>query len=703
MIYLTRFFVLFCVLFTFSADGSAQDLPTIFRDDFTTPSNSWPSVNNRDAFASIQNGLYTVGRRSQLGSWFLPAPVEFVDFNENFDIEIKARWIAGVKTDGYGISWAGLGAEDINNLVVTADGQYRIYRYSGRQFEELLGWQPSAEIKKDSAWNVITLKKRGSAINIVLNGYTIGSVEAPPIMGMTFGLIVNKSIKIEVDYFEVRQEQLPIRLAKDHPINVARENLGPNINSTGGDLSPVITADGRRLYIGRYPFKGNIGDPNKEDIYYSDLQPDGSWGLMKNQDRPLNNEGSNFLISITPDGNTVLVGNTYFPNGRPRGGGVSISNRTADGWQVPRPVQIDNYYNRNKFSEMSLDPSGTKLVMAIQRDDGLGEKDLYVSAKRPNGTFTEPMNMRALNSWGNEMSPFIAADGETIYFATDGRRGYGGVDIWMSRRLDDSWMNWSEPENLGPVVNTKSWDAYFTVAAKGDYAYLSATNDANNSADIYRVPLTPGVRPNPVVLVRGRVLDAKTKKPIEAFVEYESLTKDRMVGEARSEPITGEYAIALPAGDLYGFLATAKDYYPVSDQLDTRELTEYAEINRDLFLVPVKVNEIIRLNNLFFDSGESELRTESKRELDRLAIFLNSKGRITIELSGHTDNVGTANDNKILSQARVNEVRKYLITRGLLPDRMTAVGYGERKPISSNKSEEGRQKNRRVEFKIVSM
>ncbi len=694
---------LLLLLLAVAVPAVGQDLPVVFSEDFSSNTGVWSVGTWEYGSASIADGVYRVRRQQPNGTWYLKAPSTYVDLTSNFDVEIRVRWVNGVQNHGFGVCWGSAGVYDNNAVVVSADGHYRFTQYSQRQFRALTEWIPSDVIKKGAEWNVITLQKRGSAVNLSINGYTVGSIEDPMIHGREFGLFMNQNMTIEVDEFLIRQEQEPIRLAKDHPTTGTRENLGTKVNTTGGDLSPVISADGRLLFIGRYPFAGNIGNPETEDIYMSELQPDGSWGQTMNVGRPLNNEGSNYLISITPDLNTVLVGNTYFPDGRPRGGGVSIAYRTEDGWTVPAQVNVVNYYNRHRFAEMCLDPSGTKLIMAIQRDDSQGEKDLYVSFKQGDGSFTEPRNMGSVNSWGNEMSPFVATDGETMYFATDGRRGYGGMDIWMTRRLDDSWMNWSEPENLGPIINSPDWDAYYTVPASGDFAYLSATSAKNGSADIHRVRLTEGVKPKPVVLVRGRVLDANTKKPIAALVDYESLSKGAKVGEARSAPKDGAYAIALPAGDLYGFRASADGYYPISDQLSTRDLDTYTEIERDLYLVPLRVNEVIRLNNLFFDSGKSDLRSESLPELDRLVVFLQQRTVISIELSGHTDNVGSDADNKKLSQDRVNAVMAYLESKGIDAARMKAVGYGERKPLASNDTEEGRQQNRRVEFKIVSM
>lgn len=682
----------------------SQELPECFTAEYSRTNQRWQTGEWHYGAARMLDSSYLVISQQRGGTWFLPAPPLYVDFTEDFDVEARMRWRGGRTTDGFGISWGSAGAYDHTMLLIRADGQYQLAQVRQRFYEAVSDWTPTDVLQKDSAWNTIVVQKRGTAVNIRINGYTIGSFEQPAVLGREFGVAVAGAVAVEYATFIVRQPQDPIRLAPNHPTQGTRENLGPNVNTTGGDLSPVITADGRFLYIGRYPYSGNIGNPSTEDIYVSEKQADGTWGKTQNVGRPLNNEGSNYLISITPDLNTVLVGNTYYPNGRPKGGGVSISFRESQGWSVPSDVRIADYYNRHRFAEMCLDPSGTRLIMAIERDDSRGEKDLYVSTRQRDGSFSVPVNLNSVNTWGNEMSPFVAADGETMYFATDGRKGYGGVDIWMTRRLDDTWLTWTEPENLGPVVNTADWDAYFTVPADGEFAYLSATNPDNNSADIYRIRLTEGVKPKPVVLVRGRVVDATTNQPIAAVVEYESLSKRIGMGQARSAPKDGSYAIALPAGDLYGFRATAGEaYYPISDQLSTQSLGSYTEITRDLKMVPVRKNEVIRLNNLFFDSGEHVLRPESLPELDRLVAFMKKSSTIVIELSGHTDNVGSSAANQRLSQDRVDSVREYLVQNGIDAKRLKAVGYGARKPLSTNSTEEGRQQNRRVEFKILTI
>ena len=683
--------------------AQAQGISEVYRDDFTDNKGHWKVGNWSNGSATIANGIYTIDRIPQSNEWYIETSA-FVDYDADYDIEMKVRQISGVTNHGYGIAWGAGDAQNFNGVIVSADGHYKIYTGRAGQQTDVIGWTPIVGIPPLGTWHTIIVRKRGSGMSLLLDGTTIVGFENLAISGGNLGVVLNNKMKIEVDDFVIKQVPKPIVLADDHPINVPRISLGSGVNCSGGDLSPVITAIGKRLYFGRYPFSGNMGDTTTEDIWYTDLQKDGSWGTAQNAGSPLNNEGANFLISISPDENSVLLGNTYSNTGRPRGAGVSSSVKTSQGWSIPKEVRIDNYYNRHRFSESCLDPSGMVLMMAIQRDDSRGQKDLYFSRRKSDGTFSVPTSCGPnINTWGSEMSPFLAADGATLYFASDGRRGFGGVDIWMTRRLDDTWTRWSEPKNLGPSINSPEWDAYYTVPARGDYAYLCGMNPENGSADLYRIKLTKGVQPNPVVLVSGRVIDASTKKPIATNVEYESLTKSKIIGIARSEPDQGAYKIVLPAGDLYGFRAEAPGYYPVSDRLDTRNLTDYAELTRDLFLVPIRKNETIVLNNLFFDFGKADLRQESFAELDRLAQFLVESPKITIELSGHTDNVGGDAANKVLSQERVNAVKLYLQGRSVADARMKAVGYGKTKPLAPNVSEEGRQRNRRVEFKILSM
>lgn len=492
-----------------------------------------------------------------------------------------------------------------------------------------------------------------------------------------------------------------INLAPGLLTNGARENLGTNVNSVGDELLPIITPDGQFLYFTRQGHPENIGSPEMQDIWVSKRNPDGSWGLATNMGQPLNNADNNAASSITPDGQTLLLLNKYKPDGSTEVG-VSMTRRTGDSWDNPVGQDIANYYNRNTYGEYALASSGKTMILAIQRDDTRGNKDLYVSFRKDDGSWTEPKSMGpTVNTAGGESTPFLAADDATLYFSTNGLMGYGSKDMFVTRRLDSTWTNWTEPQNLGPVLNSVGWDAYYSIPASGDYAYFVSYQNAIGRADIFRAPLPESVRPKPVVLIKGRVLNAKTKEPLGADILYESLTTGSELGIARSNPKDGAYSIVLPAGEQYGFLGQAKGYAPVSENIDVTKLTAYQEITRDLYLVPLEVGNVVRLNNLFFDTGKWDLRPQSRKELGRLIQLLNDNPTMTIEIAGHTDDVGTDENNLILSKKRAASVQTYLTEHGILPARLTSKGFGETKPQLPNTTPENRQINRRVEFSIL--
>jgi len=484
-------------------------------------------------------------------------------------------------------------------------------------------------------------------------------------------------------------------------MNINPENIGRSVNSIYEERAPVISPDGQTLYFIRQGHPQNIGEnKNNQDIWISNRLPNGQWSTAKNIGRPMNNEGSNGVMSVTPDGNTILLFGTYNTKDNP--GGASISHFKSGKWSFPEALEIERYHNYSRWFQFYLCNDSKTLVMAIETDNSMGENDLYVSFLKDNGNWSVPMNMgKQVNTDGNELSPFIASDGTTLYFSTDGRNGLGGYDVFLSRRLDNTWLNWSEPENLGPGINTDGFDAYYKISAAGKYAYFTSTKNSYGAGDIFRIALPERLKPKPVVLVYGKVLNAITKEAIEADVFYESLPDNHTGGIAKSRINTGEYKITLPAGSLYGFRAEAEGFISINTSIDLQSLKKYREIERNLELIPLDSGSTVILNNIFFDFGEAILKPESFPELDRIVELLKSNSCMVIEIVGHTDDRGTSEYNFSLSENRAKAVVEYLISNHIQKSRLSYHGYGEELPISDNDTEEGRQKNRRVEFKIL--
>ncbi|QNH62136.1 OmpA family protein [Hymenobacter sediminicola] len=488
----------------------------------------------------------------------------------------------------------------------------------------------------------------------------------------------------------------------------AMVNLGPNVNSKYVDTHPVISPDGRMLFFARQESPQNSGGARDvQDVWYSTLAnaANKAWNPAKNIGGPINTPGPNGLASISSDGNTAVLINVYNEDGSLDPKGLSTSKRTKTGWSRPEKVVIENFYNDDPENvDYFLGPSGKALLMAVDRKDGQGEQDIFVSFRNADGkTWSKPRNLGpTVNTKKPEFAPFLASDNKTLYFASEGHGGYGKSDIFYSKRLDDTWTNWTKPRNLGPNVNSPDFDAYYVVSAAGEDAYLvSARNGMNGSKDIFRIGLTPQFKPEVVTLVRGRVLDAATKKPVQAVIKYENLLTGEEIGVAETNPVDGSYTIVLPSGVQYGYRAEAPNYLAESDNLDVTDRQKYSEVTQDLFLVPFAVGQTIKLNNIFFAQSKYYLRENSYPELQRLIRTLKEYPTVEIKLEGHTDNQGDPTLNLKLSLDRVNEVKKYIVSKGVSGTRITTEGFGDKKPVASNDQEETRKLNRRVEFRIT--
>lgn len=493
--------------------------------------------------------------------------------------------------------------------------------------------------------------------------------------------------------------KLAFNVVKGAAVKSEREDLGDGINSPTDELAAFVSYDNKTLYFTRQSHPQNIAPVDNQDAWFSVMDASGKFSPAQPVPAPINNRENNSIAGITPDGQTLLVLNVYNPDGTMTAG-VSLSRKEGEAWAFPKKIDIKNFYNRNRYGEYNLSASGKILMMTIQRDDGYGSKDVHVSFLQDDGTWSEPKNLGPMiNTPDSETSSFLAADERTLYYSTNGLPGYGKNDVFVTQRLDDTWLNWSEPQNLGPDLNSPEWDAYYTFTADGSCVYF-VSGGRNGSSDIFRKKLPAAARPDPVVIVKGKVLDAKTKQPLAASISYQNLATNKNLGYANSNSVDGQYSIVLQAGNNYEFLADAPNYYPISDNLDLGKLHEFKEITRDLYLAPIEKGVAIRLNNLFFDFNKAELKSESLGELTRLATLLKNNPTMKIEISGHTDNVGTDAYNLPLSMKRAQAVRDFLTGKGIDAARLIAKGYGKTKPLKPGDTEEIRKLNRRVEFTI---
>lgn len=491
------------------------------------------------------------------------------------------------------------------------------------------------------------------------------------------------------------------------------KNLGPEINTEQGEFRPVLAVDGKRLYFGR-----NCGEcDGGEDIFVSDLEDEG-WQTATELGRPISTKAHEMPTGISSGGNKLFLFGNY-PGSLGRGD-IFYSEKTPTCWSEVKhyPAPVNSAYFD---SDAMMAADGKAVVFVSERPDGIGDfhgkdefyhgsyggnTDIYVYAENDSGEF-EIINLGStINTPYSEYSPFLHPDGKTLYFSSDGHSGLGGLDVYKATRMDpSSWTEWSPPVNLGKEINGPNNDWGYQISTSGRFAYFSAAGkpEGYGANDIYAIEMPARAKPLTVITVSGKVTDP-AGRPLDAKIQWNNLSLRKKVGENVSDPGTGKYVIALPAGYKYSYFAEKEGYIGMSQFFDLRDMEGYTEYTLDIVLYPVsrlmEEKVAIRFNNIFFDFDKYDLREESYLELDRWADFLKKNAELEAEIQGHTDYIGTDAYNQTLSEKRAQAVIKYLVRKGIDPERIAAKGFGESQPIDTNETKEGRQQNRRVEIKF---
>jgi outer membrane protein OmpA-like peptidoglycan-associated protein len=505
-------------------------------------------------------------------------------------------------------------------------------------------------------------------------------------------------------------------------------------------FNPTVTPDGHILF---WTVLVENGNSNTQKIWYSTLDENGFWKKGIEMSAPLNNQAPSAVIAAMPGGNELFVFGTYgdqdtFKQMKKKLDSEKMellksskspkefeqnysklkaeyrtdldklmnrvplykSVKMGNGWSTPESINFPDFYNLYRsddnpnlqvFGGSALSSSGRVLIYSAKHKDSVGKLDLYVSIMDDNNVFPLGKNLgRSINTEYEEMAPFLATDDRTLYFASN---GHNGLSVYVTQRQGDSWMNWSVPQEISKNIKGSN---FFSIPASGNWAYLS------RQGALYMTFLPKEVKPNPVILVKGKVKD-NNGNPLSADITYESLTTKQKIGNTVSDPNTGTFSIVLPYGENYGFYAQKKNYMSAHNHTDLRELqSSYKEVEVELVLPKIEVGEEMIIKNLFFESNRSDIKKESEPELDRLGKILLDNMDIEVLIEGHTDNVGKNEDNLALSLGRANSVAQYLMKNHKIhPDRLKVAGHGEELPLFPNDSPENRSKNRRVVFKIL--
>jgi outer membrane protein OmpA-like peptidoglycan-associated protein len=488
-----------------------------------------------------------------------------------------------------------------------------------------------------------------------------------------------------------------------NPVPFEPLNLGDNINTVNDEYINALTSDDQRLYFTRKLPKNentvNQANDYEEDFYVS-VKKDSSWNMAASLGPPVNTNGNEGAICISPDGQFVFFAACNRPDSY---GSCDIyrSRKTGDHWSVPEnlgPVVNSEAWD----SQPTFSSDGKTLYFASKRPGGKGSSDIWKTQLLPGGDWSPPVNLGdSINTKDAEMAPFIHPDDMTLYFSSKGHQGMGGLDLFYSRKDENG--SWTKPVNMGYPINTYADEITLVVNASGDLAYISSDKlGGKGKQDIYSFRLYKEARPVMATYFKGIVFDRETKKRLEAKFELIDLASGKVVVESRSDPVDGEFLVALPTNKDYALNVSKTGYLFYSDHFVlTGESSKARPFIRDVPLREISIGETVILKNIFFDTDKYELRPESRSEMEKLVSLLQSNSKIRIEISGHTDNAGTAAYNLVLSKNRAKAVYDYLIEHGISAGRLSYEGYGFTKPIDTNDTEQGRANNRRTEFRVV--
>jgi outer membrane protein OmpA-like peptidoglycan-associated protein/tetratricopeptide (TPR) repeat protein len=518
------------------------------------------------------------------------------------------------------------------------------------------------------------------------------------------------------------------KLLASHPVRVVIQDMGKNVNSEYDDYYPVLDSKGETMYFtsrrsSKENAKRSLLDKKFDENIYVTHKNGKEWSRAELAGKKITTKQNEAALALSSDGKQLYM---Y----KSKGNGDFYVSTFDDGiWRKPKPLRKLN--SRARETSLSITADGKKIYFVSDRKKGsMGGKDIWVSELNEKGRWTKPKNLGpTINTSQNEECVYISRDGKTLYFSSNGYPGMGGYDIFKST-LDNNG-HWSTPENLGYPINTPDDDRYFVMLENNKVAYLSSNRESGiGGIDIYKVvflgaakEMIPAIVNSPLAFVQydtktlfrkpiellkvdssvymqGKIIDDETQQPVVAKMDIIDSDKGKLIATLITDT-TGNYRVRIPIKKPYGVQIAAKSYLLYLDIINlSKEKGEI--IYKDFKIQRIEVGAKVVMKSIFFETGKATLKPESYQQLDDVAQFLSDNSTVRLEISGHTDNVGTIYYNKKLSEARAKAVVEYLVKQGILRTRLEYKGYGPTQPVAKNNTADGRAQNRRVEFKILS-
>jgi outer membrane protein OmpA-like peptidoglycan-associated protein len=497
----------------------------------------------------------------------------------------------------------------------------------------------------------------------------------------------------------LKSAQLALNLMQ-HPFMIEIHNMGNDINTADDEFVNFLSADDRMMVITRKIRRDSVleGDVEFAEGFYQSHFADSVWTKLQAMNLPWidgNNAGG---MSMSADGRSMLFTGCYWPNGN---GSCDIyySNRIGRNWE--NPVAFNDRINTPGWeSQPVISSDGRTIYFTSKRAGGKGGADIWRTNYIPKKGWSIPVNLGdSINTAGDEMAPFIHGDDQTLYFSSNGHPGLGGYDLFYARK--DKADRWSNARNMGVPINSKADEVNLFVNLKGTHGWISSNREKGfGGRDIWDFPIPEMLKPQPVILLAGIVVDSLTSKPLQAQVEIVTLPAATEIRQLQSDRITGEFLVVLNPKNSYIFNIYKKGYLFYSEQVSQTDVQLKENLDKVYALRPLKSGEKMNLYNVFFNFNSDKLLPASTPELDKLIALLNDNPSVRVQITGHTDSIGSGDFNRTLSQKRATSVMNYLVGKGVNSGRLITAGLGDTQPIASNSAESGRALNRRTEITI---
>lgn len=488
--------------------------------------------------------------------------------------------------------------------------------------------------------------------------------------------------------------------------------LPKSINSSSSNLLPVISPNADVLYFDRkwHPLNsGGLSDA--DDIWVAIKVDSNKWSVLNELQNSningnvlvnyidiseLNSKESNALFYLFPSGLKALVYGKYGKDSLPT---FAISKKIKGKWLKPEPLRIKNFYNLSESFSGTISPDGRVLLMSLQRKDSHGDLDIYISFRNDtSGEYSEPKNISSkINSNAIDFVSYLAYDTRTMYFASNRPNGKGKLDLFLVRRLDESWLIWSEPIPLDSIINSKWDENSISLTIAGDTAYFVSGDDSTAMSGIYFSELPLEYRPFPYLVLQGSIFDENGTygKLIEQPVWFRinDFDSDYVIYDTAHD---GKYRIVVPYNTQYNIIVGSKGYIEKSFSASSYNLSKTKVMQYNISLRPMKETKSV-LAIVYFATDVDTVDAKAKEAIEDIRNILIENPFTKIEIVGHTDEVGSDEYNNQLSWRRARSVAKYLIQNfGINPSFIKIIGKGKTEPVSIE-----HDKNRRAVIYLV--